>query len=234
MYRLAKRGGAVAVTDDAILRVKEMIVSGELKPGDRLPREADLAERLGLSRNSLREAVKALSLVRVLDVRQGDGTYVSSLRADELLGALSFVLDLHRGEESVLEVLEVRRVLEPACAAIAAVRIDDKDIAALRELCEETERSDSVERLVELDLEFHRRIAQAAGNAYLAQLLDTLAGPTVRARIWRGIAQGGAVDRTVAEHRAIVDALAAHEPELARSWSTVHVAGVEQWLRNLG
>ena len=64
----------MAVTDDAILRVKEMIVSGELKPGDRLPREADLAERLGLSRNSLREAVKALSLVRVLDVRQGDGT----------------------------------------------------------------------------------------------------------------------------------------------------------------
>src|SRR5687767_10214153 len=94
---------AVAVTDDAILRVKEMIVSGELKPGDRLPREADLAERLGLSRNSLREAVKALSLVRVLDVRQGDGTYVSSLRADDLLGALSFVLDLHRGEDSVLE-----------------------------------------------------------------------------------------------------------------------------------
>jgi DNA-binding FadR family transcriptional regulator len=71
----------MAVTDDAILRVKQMIASGELRPGDRLPREADLAERLGLSRNSLREAVKALSLVRVLvqtrdspAMRGGEGT----------------------------------------------------------------------------------------------------------------------------------------------------------------
>jgi GntR family transcriptional regulator, transcriptional repressor for pyruvate dehydrogenase complex len=223
----------VAVTDDAILRVKDMIVSGELKPGDRLPREADLAERLGLSRNSLREAVRALSLVRVLDVRQGDGTYVSSLRADDLLGALSFVLELHRGEESVLEVLQVRRVLEPAAAAMAAGRITEHEVAELRELCDTTESAGSVEELVEHDLLFHRRIAEASGNAYLAQLLDTLAGPTVRVRIWRGITQSGAVDRTVAEHRAIVNALAAHEPELARSWSTVHVAGVEQWLRDL-
>jgi GntR family transcriptional repressor for pyruvate dehydrogenase complex len=223
----------VAVTDDAILRVKKMIVSGELKPGDRLPREADLAERLGLSRNSLREAVRALSLVRVLDVRQGDGTYVSSLRADELLGALSFVLELHRGEESVLEVLQVRRVLEPAAAAMAAQRIGQQAITELRELCDATESAQSVAELVEHDLRFHRRIAEASGNSYLAQLLDTLAGPTVRVRIWRGITQSGAVDRTVAEHRAIVNALAAHEPELARSWSTVHVAGVEQWLEDL-
>jgi len=66
----------------------------------------------------------------VLDVRQGDGTYVSSLRADDLLGALSFVLDLHRGEDSLLEVLEVRRILEPAAAAMAAQRIDDQEVAA--------------------------------------------------------------------------------------------------------
>ncbi|GDY30257.1 FadR/GntR family transcriptional regulator [Gandjariella thermophila] len=223
----------MAVTDDAILRVKEMIVSGELKPGDRLPREADLAERLGLSRNSLREAVRALSLVRVLDVRQGDGTYVSSLRADDLLGALSFVLELHRGEESVLEVLQVRRLLEPAAAAMAAQRIAEQEIAELRELCDAAESAESVAELVEHDLRFHRRIAEASGNSYLAQLLDTLAGPTVRVRIWRGITQSGAVDRTVAEHRAIVNALAAHEPELARAWSTVHVAGVEQWLKDL-
>ncbi|MCP2164780.1 FadR/GntR family transcriptional regulator [Goodfellowiella coeruleoviolacea] len=223
----------MAVTDDAILRVKEMIVSGELKPGDRLPREADLAERLGLSRNSLREAVKALSLVRVLDVRQGDGTYVSSLRADDLLGALSFVLELHRGDESVLEVLQVRRILEPAAAAMAAQRIQPEEIDALLALCQSAESAGSVEELVEHDLEFHRGIAHASGNSYLARLLDTLAGPTVRVRIWRGITQASAVERTVAEHRAIVSALAAHQPELARSWSTVHVAGVEQWLSDL-
>ncbi|TCO53581.1 GntR family transcriptional repressor for pyruvate dehydrogenase complex [Actinocrispum wychmicini] len=231
---MSSEGVAVAVTDDAILRVREMIMSGELKPGDRLPREADLADRLGLSRNSLREAVRALSLVRVLDVRQGDGTYVSSLRASELQGALSFVLDLHRSEESVLEMLEVRRILEPAATASAALGVTDEDIDELRKLCDATEQAESVEELVEHDLQFHRRIVAAAGNSYLVQLLDTLAGPTVRVRIWRGISQAGVVDRTVAEHRAIVAALAARQPDLARSWATVHVAGVEQWLRDLG
>ena len=97
-------------------------------PGDRLPKEADLAERLGLSRNSLREAVKALSLIRVLDVRQGDGTYVTSLEPDLLLDALSFVVDFHR-DDTVLQFLEVRRILEPAATAMAAERMTDEDIA---------------------------------------------------------------------------------------------------------
>ncbi|MFE6855413.1 FadR/GntR family transcriptional regulator, partial [Streptomyces sp. NPDC057674] len=83
----------MAVTDEAIGKIKEMIVSGALRPGDRLPKEADLAAALGLSRNSLREAVKALSLLNILDVRQGDGTYVSSLEPPLLLEAVSFVLD---------------------------------------------------------------------------------------------------------------------------------------------
>jgi len=87
----------VAVTDEAIDKIKEMIVSGELGPGDRLPKEADLADRLGLSRNSLREAVKALSLIHVLDVRQGDGTYVTSLEPRLLLDAMTFVVEFHRG-----------------------------------------------------------------------------------------------------------------------------------------
>ncbi|WP_199441103.1 FadR/GntR family transcriptional regulator [Umezawaea beigongshangensis] len=220
----------MAVTDDAILRVKEMIVSGELKPGDRLPREADLAERLGLSRNSLREAVRALSLVRVLDVRQGDGTYVSSLRADELLGALSFVLELHHGDDSVLQVLQVRRILEPAATAMAAQRAQPDEIAELRALCDAAETARSAQELAGHDLAFHRAVARCSGNTYLARLLDTMAGPAARTRVWHGITGARAVERVVAEHRAIVDALEARQPELARSWSTVHVAGVERWV----
>ena len=81
----------MAVTDEAIEKLKDMIVSGRLHPGQRLPREADLAAGLGLSRSSLREAVRALSVVRILDVRQGDGTYVSSLAPDALIDVLSFM-----------------------------------------------------------------------------------------------------------------------------------------------
>ena len=220
----------MALTDEAIDKIKEMIVSGALGPGDRLPKEADLAERLGLSRNSLREAVKALSIIKVLDVRQGDGTYVTSLSPDLLLESLSFVVDFHR-DDTVLQFLEVRRILEPAATALASRRMNDAEIAKLQRVLDELGSSPSVEALVANDLEFHRAIASGSGNAALCSLIDGLSGPTTRARIWRGLTQEGAVDKTREQHQAIVDAIAAREPELARSWATVHIAGVEEWLR---
>jgi GntR family transcriptional repressor for pyruvate dehydrogenase complex len=222
----------MTVTDDAIDRLREMIRSGAVSPGDRLPREPDLAEELGVSRNSLREAVRALSLLRILDVRQGDGTYVTELAADTLLAALSVVIDFH-GDATVLEVVEVRRILEPAATALAATRIDDATLAELEQLLERTTSSSSVEELVEVDVEFHRQIAAVGGNAALAAVLESLSGPTQRLRVWRGIEQDGAIGRTIAEHRAIVDALHRHDADLARSWAAVHVAGVEEWLRSV-
>src|SRR5690348_11916862 len=135
-----------------------MIVAGELRPGDRLPREADLAERLGLSRSSLREAVRALSLIHVLDVRQGDGTYVTSLEPSLLLDAMAFVVDFHR-DDTVLQFFEVRRILEPAAAAMAASAMSDEDIGSLRELLDQIGPTPTVEELVANDVEFHRRIA---------------------------------------------------------------------------
>ena len=121
----------MAVTDEAILRIKEMILAGELAPGDRLPPEKELSERLGLSRSSLREAVKALEVIRVLDVRRGDGTYVTSLEPRLLLEAMTFVVDLH-DDNSILELFAVRRILEPAAAGLAAARITELDVAALQ------------------------------------------------------------------------------------------------------
>src|SRR5215469_10217941 len=208
-----------------------MIVTGALHPGDRLPREADLAERLGLSRNSLREAVKALSLIHVLDVRQGDGTYVTSLEPSLLLDAMGFVIDFHR-DDTVLEFLEVRRILEPAATAMAAARMTSAEAAELRSLLDKLGEDPSVEELVAGDLEFHRRIALGSGNQVLCSLIEGLSGPTQRARIWRGLTQESAVARTLAEHSAICDAIAAGQPDVARAWATVHVAGVEQWLRD--
>jgi GntR family transcriptional repressor for pyruvate dehydrogenase complex len=218
----------VSVTDDAIAKIKEMIVSGELRPGDRLPRESDLAQRLGLSRNSLREAVRALSLVRILDVRQGDGTYVTSLDSGVLLDALSFLLDLHH-DNNVVHTLEARRALEAAAAALAAQYIEPRELDRLYFLMEEAARCATIEEFVDNDLEFHRSIAIASRNPVLVALLDSLASRTSRARIWRGIMQSDARERTLTEHRAIVDALRAHRPDLARAWATVHVAGVEEW-----
>jgi GntR family transcriptional regulator, transcriptional repressor for pyruvate dehydrogenase complex len=222
----------VAVTDEAILKIKEMITSGELKPGDRLPREPDLAARLGLARNSLREAVRALSLMQILDVRQGDGTYVTSLDPPLLLEALTFVVDFHQND-SVLNFLEVRRMIEPAAAALAASRIDAAQLEHLEQVLAAVDPNASADELVANDLEFHRCVARASGNPVLASVVEGLAAPTQRARIWRGLTEQGALERTLSEHRSIVQALAAGESETARSWMTVHIAGVEQWLRQV-
>ncbi|MFI6272445.1 FadR/GntR family transcriptional regulator [Micromonospora zamorensis] len=220
----------MALTDEAIGKIKTMITSGELGPGDRLPKEADLARRLGLSRNSLREAVKALSIIRVLDVRQGDGTYVTSLAPQLLLDMLNFVVDFHR-DDTVLEFLEVRRILEPAATALAAQRMAAEDIAGLQAVLDSLGDTQDVEALVANDLQFHRLIAVGSGNTVLCSLLDGLSGPTTRARIWRGVTQQGVITRTREQHQAIVDAITIGHADLARSWATVHIAGVEEWLR---
>ncbi|MFI6989952.1 FadR/GntR family transcriptional regulator [Nonomuraea wenchangensis] len=224
------RGRSVAVTDAAIDKIKQMIVSGELAPGDRLPKEADLAERLGLSRNSLREAVRALSLINVLDVRQGDGTYVTSLEPGLLLDTLSFVLDLHR-DDTVLQFFEVRRILEPAATAMAAELMKDDEIDELRIILESLPERPTIEELVANDLRFHQRIAQGSGNSVLCSFIESLSGPTNRARVWRGLTQEGALQKTREQHTAIYEAIAARQADIARSWATVHVAGVESWLR---
>lgn len=220
----------MAVTDEAIAGIKDMIVSGQLGPGDRLPPEKELSERLGLSRSSLREAVKALEVIRVLDVRRGDGTYVTSLEPRLLLEAMSFVVDLHQ-DDSILEIFAVRRMLEPGAAALAARVAGDDDIAAVAALVDELGRDPDIEALVAHDIDFHNRIAASTGNAYLASLLESLSSRTVRARVWRGITEGGSVSRTIGEHRAIVDALRRRDAELAAALMVAHVAGVEEWLR---
>ncbi|MEW2630432.1 FadR/GntR family transcriptional regulator [Streptomyces sp. NPDC048389] len=220
----------MAVTDEAIEKIKAMIVSGVLRPGDRLPKESELATELGLSRNSLREAVRALSLIRILDVRQGDGTYVTSLDPQLLLEALSFVVDFHR-DDTVLEFLAVRRILEPAATEMAAGRISGPELDALDDQLDALGAEPSVEELVAADLDFHRGIVRASGNSVLCSLLDGLSGPTTRARVWRGLTQEDAVGRTLREHRAILAALRDGDGAAARAWATVHVASVEQWLR---
>ena len=220
----------MAVTDEAILKIKDMILSGELKPGDRLSPEKELSDLLGLSRSSLREAVKALEIIRVLDVRRGDGTYVTSLEPGLLLEAMAFVVDIHQ-DSSVLELFEVRRILEPSAAALAAARITSEDVARLRGLVTDVGKHTSIDDLVSHDMQFHRLISELSGNSYLASLVDGLSGKTLRARVWRGLTQEHAVERTLAEHHAIVDALASGDTELVRSQVTVHISGVEQWLR---
>ena len=183
------------VTDDAIEPIRELIASGEWGPGTRLPREADLAAQLGLSRNSLREAVRALSLARVLEVRQGDGTYVSSLEPRELLEPTLL------GDPSAARAGRCsscsrcggcssrKRRRWPRCAPTTTIKA-----ALRRELDRMFAAGDRAEDLVEADAAFHDVIGQAPGNAVLRSLLRSLSTSTVRARLWHGMADRGALD----------------------------------------
>ena len=221
---------SMAVTDEAISKIKDMLIRGELKAGDRLPPEKELSERLGLSRSSLREAVKALELIRVLDVRRGDGTYVTSLNARLLNEAVAFVVDLHQ-DRSILELFEVRRILEPATAQVAAGKIGDDELDALRGTLEGIDENTDVKELVAHDLTFHGIITDAAGNEYLGGLLEALSSSTARTRIWRGLVQENAVAKMLDEHRAIADALERRDADLVRALMTVHISAAEKWLR---
>ena len=219
------------VTQEAIDRIRERVASGEWPAGSRLPREADLAAELGLSRNSLREAVRALALARVLEVRQGDGTYVSSLEPGELLEPTRFATHLLQGQ-TVLELFEVRRMLEPEAAALAALRADEGVREALaRELGRMYEAGDRADELVDADAAFHDVIGRAPGNAVLRSLLQSLSTRTVRARLWHGIADRMALDVERAEHTRIYEAIASGDPDLARAATLLHIASNEAWLR---
>jgi DNA-binding FadR family transcriptional regulator len=112
------------------------------------------------------------------------------------------------------------------------VRVTAEAIADLEEVLSRATAESPVEDLVKADMEFHRAIAVAGGNSVLASLIESLSGPTQRARIWRGMTQEGALQRTLDEHRSIFNAIARHDPEMASTWATVHIAGVEEWLRS--
>jgi DNA-binding FadR family transcriptional regulator len=224
-------------TDDVISSIKRMILEGALKPGDRLPVEKELAESLGVSRGSLREGISALSLLGVVTTRQGDGTYITNLDVAQLLAPMGFVVDLE-GRGNARHVNTIRRVLECEAARSAASRITDEALAQARALLDEATRiigrsPQDHERVIEIDIQFHRIIAAHSGNPVLAGLIDAFAGRTVRARLWRSLHEEGADRRTHEEHLAIWQALAARDPERARIRMASHLISVEESLNNL-
>jgi GntR family transcriptional regulator, transcriptional repressor for pyruvate dehydrogenase complex len=207
--------------------------TGELPPGTRLPPEQQLAAQIGLSRSGVREAVKALETARVLDVRRGDGTYVTSLAPHLLLEGLRFAVELLR-DDTLLEVVEVRRLLEPAATGLAATRMSDAALDELGRILDEMHAAAAdPEQLIQYDIAFHRAVIAATGNETLTSLLDGLSDRTVRARVWRGLIEANSAHVTLDEHRAIYRALRSRDQLLAQASALVHVNTSESWLRTV-
>lgn len=218
-------------SDQVIDHVKRLIASGELKAGDRLPIEKELAAQLGVSRGSLREAVRSLATLGVLETRQGDGTYVTQLDPRSMLRPLEFWAALQEATQSV-DLLSVRRVLETESAGLAAVRLTDDELDALEAILADIDSRLSTgqlgpESFIDADAAFHRRIAAASGNPALAALIDSLMTKTLRGRLWRAITERDSVDEAHADHRAILAALRTRDAERARIRMAAHLLGVE-------
>ena len=223
---------AAPLTEAAIQQVRQLVVEGKLVPGQRLPPEAELAESLGTSRNTVREAVRALVTARVLDVRRGDGTYVTSLRPELLLAGIGAAADLLQNEFT-LELVQVRRILEPAATAMAATRITDDILAELETCLHRMSTASSHDELVEYDEAFHQLVATTAGNATLASMLTGVSSRTTRGRAWRGVIEAGATERTMSEHAEILAALRARDPKVAEAAALMHVSTTEAWFRGV-
>ena len=221
------------MTDRAIASIQELIRNGDLPPGSRLPSEAELAVQLGVGRSSIREAVKALELARVLDVRHGDGTFVTSLEPHLLLEGVGFAIELVQ-DDSVLEVVEVRRLFEPVATGLAASRIDAATLDRLAGHVAGMEQAgDDQEQLIHHDQAFHSAVYAATGNRTLVPILDGLSSRTLRARTWRGVIEADASQQTIREHRAIHQALADRDRRLAEAAALMHVNTSERWLRGV-
>jgi GntR family transcriptional repressor for pyruvate dehydrogenase complex len=229
-----KRGIVGApLTETAIRELREMIISGRYPSGAKLPPELQLAAELGLSRSTVREAVRALSTARVLDVRRGDGTYVTSLRPELLLESIALAVDLMQADLA-LELLQVRRILEPAVTALAAANISADALMHLEKtmLLMEESASDPAE-LVHHATDFHAQVAAAAGNDTLASILNGISSLTLRARARRGIIEEEATARAISEHARILEALRAGDAALANATALVHVSTTEKFLRRV-
>jgi DNA-binding FadR family transcriptional regulator len=228
------RAAGVSQTDVVVQGIRQMIIDGRLKPGDRLPIEKDLAVVLGVSRNPLREGVRALSIMGVLETRQGDGTYVTKLDPSMLLAPMGFVVDLQDGT-GTHHLHVVRRILETEGAALAARDIAADKLAAAEELLRRNEAelarpNPDHETVIENDIAFHRIIAEAAGNPVLSALVDALGGRTMRDRLRRSIAEPGADETAHREHLSILAALRSHDPDRARNRMAAHLFTVEDYL----
>ncbi|GAB6177097.1 FadR/GntR family transcriptional regulator [Desulfobaculum senezii] len=177
-------GGSVqrsAVYEQIVRRINEMLASGELAPGDRLPPERRLAEAFGVSRNSVREAIRVLTQRGVVETRPGSGTYVAQGRDDDLVAGIAD--SMLEGRTRLREVMEVRLILEPRVARMAAVRATSEDVAALRGTLEMQRRD--VERGgtgAKQDEAFHASLASMCGNALLHCLLGRMHGMFAESR----------------------------------------------------
>lgn len=218
--------------EEVLEQFKRLIAGGELKPGDKLLPERELAERLQVSRPSVREAIRTLEMMGVVEIRPGGGSFLRNTNTDDIIRPLAMFLAVEKN--SMLEMFEVRRILETATASIAAERASDEEISLIKKALDGmTERFNArdLQKGEEHDIEFHYGVAQGTHNSLLIKLFRTISGEfshSVSAARHRLYLDEEGLQRVIEQHQDIYKAIAAHDPEAAASTMLAHLSYAEQ------
>jgi GntR family transcriptional repressor for pyruvate dehydrogenase complex len=220
-----RRAKSLSVPDKLSVDLERLILSGELRTGEKLPNERDLADLLGASRVSVRQALHELEARGMIDRRPGRGTVVidpseGAGRAGAAIHAL-----IAEGSGELQRIMELRAMIEPPIAALAAQRVTARDVEQLRAFITDMEHETDLERYSDLDRAFHHAIAQYTHNPLLAQLTDVIAteiAPSRRRTLQTPERRG----TSNAAHRAIFDAIAERNAERAEDEARAHVLTV--------
>ena len=216
--RALPRGSAVA---DVARQMTSLIAGGTFPPGSRLPPERQLAESLGVGRSAVREALAALEILGLVSVRPGSGTYIRDSMSELLPTTLSWGLML--SAEHTAQLSEVRSALEVRAAVLAAGRAGEEDLQRLRTHLEAMEAStQDLGAFIEADAGFHLQLARAAGNEVISDLLQTVRS-LLRVWVERGLRSTEQALTACREHRAVYEAIAAHDPRAAQAAMDAHM-----------
>jgi len=211
---------------EGVAKQIERVILKKLRPGDKLPSERELAEVLGVSRSSIRDAIRSLELMGMVEPRQGAGTIVREISSDSLVNPLANARK--RKKELIGELLDFRKMLEPPLAARAATRVSGDEISEMEEILErQEEKLRGGDNTIAEDSEFHYAIALASGNSVVLKVLDTLMD-LLRDSRERSLQVEGRPQKSLAGHRRILAAIKHHDAEAAKVAMRRHIEDVEE------
>jgi GntR family transcriptional repressor for pyruvate dehydrogenase complex len=213
--------------EQIVQQIEESVLNGSLKPGDQLPAERELAQRLGVSRTAVREAVKALREKGLVEAYSGRGTFITDGTTHAARQSFDLMVKIGQQEGSS-HLAELRLILEPGIAAIAAVRVEEEHLAAMREAVAVMDLAQrDPEAYIEADLDFHLALAEAAANPLILSLIDSIVGLLREQRIKIFNVEGGP-QRGQVHHKRILEAMERRDPEMARAAMAAHLEQVRE------
>lgn len=212
--------------EQIVEQIEQRILSGDLRVGDQLPPERDLAEQFGVSRTAVREAVKTLRGKGLVEIQLGRGTFITSNTARAMRHSLGLMVRI--GSEKGLDYLEeVREIFEPEIAVLAAAQAGEEQIAAMREAITVMDRTvDDIDAYIEADLDFHLALADAAQNVLISALIDSIIDLLREQR--KRVALGDGTRHGQIHHKRIFEAVVRHDPDAARQAMREHLCQVRE------